>query len=82
MIIVVPEKGANIEKFKLEIESRWVKMNGDSINSGFSIIVPFKGKELGQYLDYLSKVNPPADADSNNQKAGGQEVLTLIDSAE
>jgi hypothetical protein len=80
LVVVVPEKESDIAKFKLEIESRWVRMNGDSIDSGFSIVVPFKGTELGRYLEYLSRVNPPAAKEE--KQAAQQESLTLIDSAE
>jgi hypothetical protein len=80
LVIVVPEKEADIEKFKLEIESRWIRMNGDSVDSGFSIAVPFKGKELERYLEYLSKVNPAAKKEEKGDAP--QESLTLIDSAE
>jgi hypothetical protein len=55
VIAIIPEKETNIEQFRLEIESRWVKLRKSTMESGFSIIVPFDQKEFKDYLEYLSQ---------------------------
>jgi hypothetical protein len=69
VIAIIPEKETNIDKFKLEIESRWIKLNKFRMESGFSVIVPFDQKEFENYLEYLSEKakEPPA---GNNIKPG------------
>ena len=57
VIAVVPDEETNIEKFKLEIESKWIKLNKSRMESGFSVIVPFNDKEFKDYLDYLAEKN-------------------------
>ena len=57
IIAIIPEKETNIERFQMEIESRWVKTNKVKIESGFSVIVPFNEKEFKDYLQYLAKKN-------------------------
>lgn len=61
VVVVIPEKETNIEKFKLEIESRWVKIKKSRMESGFSVIVPFDEKEFSEYLDYLAKKGSTGD---------------------
>jgi len=61
VIAIIPEEEANIEQFKLEIESRWVKLKRSSMESGFSVLVPFNQQEFRDYLEYLankSKTTP------------------------
>ena len=68
-IDIIPEKEANMEKFSLEIESRWVKQKMKSSESGFVIVVPpgTEGKTiLEQYLDYLSD-QPESEAADNSE---------------
>ena len=68
VIAIVPEKETNIEKFKLEIESRWVKLNKSRVESGFSVIVPFDEKGFNEYLEFLAQKNKDkADSDGNEQ---------------
>ena len=55
VIAIVPEKETNIDKFMLEIKSRWVKLNKSKMESGFSVLVPFDEKEFKDYLEYLEK---------------------------
>jgi len=57
VIAIIPEKETNIEKFKLEIESRWIKLKKSQMESGFSVIVPFEEKEFNEYLEYLAQKN-------------------------
>ena len=55
---IVPEKESNIDKFSLEIESRWIKTKLRSSESGFIIVVPpgTSGRTLlEQYLKYLEE---------------------------
>ena len=56
-IAVIPEKETNVEKFHLEIESKWVKLNKFKMESGFSVLVSFNEKEFTDYLDYLAQKN-------------------------
>ena len=54
---IIPEKDANLDKFSLEIESRWVKAKMKSSESGFVIIIPpgTSGKTLlEQYIGFLA----------------------------
>ena len=69
VIAIIPEKETNLEKFKLEIESRWIKVNKSRMESGFSVIVPFDEKGFKDYLEYLAQKN-------NNEKAGETPVGT------
>ena len=75
VIAVIPEKESNIEKFQMEIESRWVKINKHKMESGFSVIVPFDENEFKDYLQYLTekgKINPePAAAAGQNSNSKG-----------
>ena len=73
VIAIIPEKETNLEKFQLEIESRWIKLNKSKMESGFSVIVPFEKKEFQDYLEYLAqkgKLAPtPEDGDSKTESA-------------
>ena len=54
---IVPEEDSNLNKFSLEIESRWVKAKMKSSESGFVIVVPpgTSGKALlEQYIHFLA----------------------------
>ena len=51
---VLPEDAANVESFKLKVESKWIKTGGDSIEVGFRIMESPKGKTFTRYVDYLS----------------------------
>ena len=69
VIAIIPERETNIEGFKLEIESRWVKLNKSKMESGFSVIVPFAQKEFNDYLEYLeNKGKDPPDTGSRAAK--------------
>ncbi|MCL1812076.1 MAG: hypothetical protein FWG29_00990 [Treponema sp.] len=75
-IDIVPEKEANMEKFPLEVESRWVKAKMKSSESGFVIVVPpgTTGKTLlEQYLGYLASQpnNNEENNDYNDSEASG-----------
>ena len=54
VIAVIPEKETKLKEFKLEIESRWVKVNKSQMESGFSVMVPFNKTEFEDYLEYLA----------------------------
>jgi hypothetical protein len=63
-IDIVPEEASKIDKFELEIESRWIKTKKDSSESGFVIVIPpgSQGKAvLEQYLAYLSTQTEPGE---------------------
>ena len=57
MVAIIPEKESSLEEFKLEIESRWVKLKKNRMESGFSVIVPFDEKGFNDYLEYLAQKN-------------------------
>jgi len=57
VIAIIPEQETNIEKFQLEIESRWIKLHKSKMESGFSVIVPFDEKGFKEYLEYLDQKN-------------------------
>ena len=54
VIAIIPEKETNIKQFRLEIESRWVKLNKVKMESGFSVMVPFNKTEFEDYLEFLA----------------------------
>jgi len=76
-IDIVPEKDSNIDKFSLEIESRWVKAKLKSSESGFVIVVPSGTSAkalLEQYLSFLS-AQPNTETEENEEnspRAAGQ----------
>ena len=51
---IMPEQIARIDSFVLEVESRWVRPEGNSGEVGFSVIASPKGKEFQRYVDYLA----------------------------
>ena len=55
VIAVIPEKESNLEKFQMEIESRWIKLNKSKMESGFSVLVPFNEKDFKDYLAFLAQ---------------------------
>ena len=54
VIAIIPEKETNLEKFQLEIQARWIKLNRTQMESGFSVIVPFNKDQFEDYLEYLA----------------------------
>jgi len=54
VIAIIPESETNIDKFMLEIQSRWVRVNKYKMEGGFSVLVPFDEKGFKEYLEYLS----------------------------
>jgi hypothetical protein len=55
VIAIIPEKETNIDQFRLEIESRWVKLHKSQVESGFQVIVPFDQNGFDDYLEYLAQ---------------------------
>ena len=56
---IVPEEDAKLDQFKLEIESRWIRTQKRSSESGFVIVIPpgSKGTQaLDRYLAFLAEV--------------------------
>ena len=71
IIAIIPEEESNIERFKLEIESRWVKLNKSRMESGFTVIVPFDENGFKDYLEYLAqkgKVNNSTESTGERRK--------------
>jgi hypothetical protein len=58
IIDVFPEKEANINPFKVAIESKWIRTKKERSESGFIIVIPpgTSGNDLlNEYLNFLSK---------------------------
>ncbi|MDR1587484.1 MAG: hypothetical protein LBS57_08525 [Treponema sp.] len=55
-IAVMPEKESNIDKFDVEILSKWVKIKKSGTESGFIIILPPGSKIVEEYIEYLKKL--------------------------
>jgi hypothetical protein len=55
VLCIVPEQEANIEKFELDVESRWIRTSKRFSESGFVVIVRPNNMKLEQYVDYLSR---------------------------
>ena len=64
VIAVIPEKESNLEKFQMEIESRWIKLSRSKMESGFSILVHFNEKEFKEYLEYVTKKGKAETSDT------------------
>ena len=51
---ILPESEAEIEKFFLNAESKWIRLKSDSCEAGFNTSESPKGKQFQRYVDYLS----------------------------
>ncbi len=51
---IIPEVMSNIDKFDIQVESRWIRTGDYSCEIGFSIIASPRGKHFQRYVDYLS----------------------------
>ncbi|GHV62969.1 hypothetical protein AGMMS49587_11450 [Spirochaetia bacterium] len=51
---IIPEKAANIDKFELLVETKWVRSGEYSGEVGFAITASPRGKLFQRYVDYLS----------------------------
>jgi len=68
---IIPEKESKLEKFSMEIESRWIKAKMKSSESGFAIIIPpgSPGKAVfEQYLAFLSSQSELESEDLDTAK--------------
>jgi hypothetical protein len=52
-IMIIPEKESAIDKFELDIISRWVKMRKSGMESGFMIVLPPGSGMVEKYIEYL-----------------------------
>jgi len=78
VIAVIPEIESNIEKFQMEIESRWVKLKKTQMESGFSVLVPFKEKDFKDYLSFLAQKGKIADsAEAQQDKKPAKIDITM-----
>ena len=68
VIAIIPEEETNIDKFQLEIKSRWVKINKFKMESGFSVLVPFNENEFKEYLEYLAQKGKKAPPEKEKDK--------------
>ena len=55
VIAVIPEKETQMEKFQLEIKSKWVRLKKMQMESGFSVLLSFNEEEFKEYLEYIAK---------------------------
>jgi hypothetical protein len=53
-IEILPEAPAEIGRFEVTAESRWVRTGGYSYEVGFRILASPKGRLFQRYVDYLS----------------------------
>jgi hypothetical protein len=53
-IEIRPEVVSRIDKFKLQVERKWIRNDGYSTEVGFNIIASPKGKQFEHYIDYLA----------------------------
>ncbi|MDR0376300.1 MAG: PilZ domain-containing protein [Spirochaetaceae bacterium] len=53
-IEIFPEASAEIGRFEIIAESRWIRPGGYSYEAGFRIAASPKGKLFQRYVDYLS----------------------------
>jgi len=53
-IEIRPEVVSRIDKFKLQVERRWIRNDGDSTEVGFNIVASPKGRQFENYIDYLA----------------------------
>jgi hypothetical protein len=51
---IIPESAAEIEKFTLLVECKWIRDKEGSSQIGFSITSSPKGKAFKRYVDYLA----------------------------
>jgi hypothetical protein len=60
---IVPEEDSNLDKFTLNLESRWIKTNQKRSESGFVIVIPpgADASILQKYLAYLAEHSAPLD---------------------
>lgn len=79
-IDIIPEEDSNLDKFSLEIESRWVKAKMKSSESGFVIVVPpgTSGKTLlEQYLNYLATQSGGEEPTKTDDDPAPSEALDI-----
>ena len=55
LVAVIPEEETQMEKFQLEIQSKWVRLKKLQMESGFSVLLSFNEKEFKEYLEYIAK---------------------------
>jgi len=82
IIAIFPEEETNIEKFQLEIRTRWIRINKFKMESGFSVLVHFHEKIFKDYLEYLEEkyrtaAPPPGVNRFKTQIAGAGACLHL-----
>ena len=53
-LTIKPEREAHIGSFELQVECKWVRNDGSTVELGFSVIASPKGKKLFRYVDYLA----------------------------
>jgi hypothetical protein len=51
--MIIPEKESAIDKFELDIISRWVKMRKSGMDSGVMIVLPPGSGMVEKYIEYL-----------------------------
>jgi hypothetical protein len=54
-ISVIPEEESNIDKFEVDILSKWVKIRRSGTESGFIMVLPPGSRIVEGYIEYLKK---------------------------
>jgi len=53
-MVIKPERESHIGSFELQVECKWIRNDGYSVELGFNIIASPKGKQFFRYVDYLA----------------------------
>jgi hypothetical protein len=59
-LAIIPEKESNVDKFEVDIISKWVKIKKSGTESGFIIVLPPGSRIVEEYIAYLKTKQPRA----------------------
>jgi hypothetical protein len=60
-IAITPEKESDIDKFEVEILSKWVKIKRSGTEAGFIMVLPPGSGAVEKYIAYLKKKSVQAE---------------------
>jgi hypothetical protein len=52
---ISPEKSAEISRFELEVEGRWIRSTEHSFNAGFLIVASPADRSMERYMNHIKK---------------------------
>jgi hypothetical protein len=58
-IMIIPEEESLVERFKVNVLSRWVRMKRTGTESGFIIVFPPGSGVIERYIEFLSDIKEP-----------------------